>query len=207
MLSKLTKQKKKSESKSAKVPAWHLDFRDSSGLPDVKPVRTSFFINGIAAVVAAGIALNFFNQELRLFGLRNELAQVDAQIEADRQPSAAAVKQFQQFRAEEKKLKEVLEFIDRRIDPSEFLLRLGEILPENIIITGIDVSDGVFTLRGTVSGSPDEASGYASGLVDLLNTDEELGPLFEDAALTSLVRNPVTGLLNMQILLPITPRE
>lgn len=206
MLSKLSKQKK-SESKSVKVPAWHVDFRNSDGLPDVKPIRTSFFVNGLAAMVAAGIALWFANQELQLYSLRSQVAQLDAQIEADRRPSAQAVQQFQKFRAEEKKLKEVLEFVDRRIEPSDFMLRIGEILPENIVVEVIDIRDGTFTLRGTVSGNPDEASGYASGFVEILNQDERLGPLFDDAALTSLVRNPTTGLLNMEIQLPITPKE
>lgn len=208
MLSKLKKQKtKKSDSGSAKVPAWHLDFRDSDGLPDVKPIRTSFFVNGIAAVIAIGIALNFANQELTLYNLRSDAAALDAQIQSDTGPSAEAVKKFQEFRAEEKKLKEVSAFVDRRIEPSDFILRIGEILPENIIIEVIDVREGIFTLRGTVSGTPDEASGYASGLVELLNGDEILGPLFEDASLTSLVRNTATGLLNMEIQLPITPKE
>lgn len=206
MLSKLSK-KKKSESKSVKVPAWHVDFRNSDGLPDVKPIRTSFFVNGIAAVVALGIALFFAKQELELYSLRSEVARLDAQIEADRRPSAQAVQQFQEFRAEEKKLKEVMAFVDRRIEPSDFMLRIGEILPENIVVEVIDLRDGIFTLRGTVSGTPDEASGYASGFVEILNQDERLGPLFDDAALTSLVRNPTTGLLNMEIQLPITPKE
>ncbi len=206
MLSKLSK-KKPSNPKPVKVPAWHVDFRNSDGLPDVKPIRTSFFINGMAAVVAAAIAIVFANQELQLYSLRSQLAQLDAQIEADRRPSAEAVQKFQKFRAEEKKLKEVLEFTDRRIQPSEFLLRIGEILPENIVIEVIDSRDQIFTLRGTVSGTPDEASGFASGMVQLLNNDALLGPLFDDAALTSLVRNPTTGLLNMEIQLPITPKE
>lgn len=198
---------KKPESKGTVVPAWHVDFRNADGLPDVKPIRTSFFINGIAALVAAGIALYFANQELQLYSLRSQVAQLDAQIEADRRPSAEAVQQFQKFRAEEKKLKEVAAFVDRRIHPSDFLLRLGQILPENIIIEVVDLRDGTFTLRGSVSGTPDEASGYASGLVEILNEDETLGPLFDDAALTSLVRNPATGMLNMEIQLPITPKE
>ena len=206
MLSKLSK-KKPSNPKPVKVPAWHVDFRNSDGLPDVKPIRTSFFINGMAAVVAAAIAIVFANQELQLYSLRSQVAQLDAQIEADRRPSAEAVQKFQKFRAEEKKLKEVLEFTDRRIQPSEFLLRIGEILPENIVIEVIDSRDQIFTLRGTVSGTPDEASGFASGMVQLLNNDALLGPLFDDAALTSLVRNPTTGLLNMEIQLPITPKE
>ncbi len=52
---------------------------------------------------------------------------------------------------------------------------------------------------GSVSGSPDEASGRASGLVETLNTDEKFDPLFANVALTSLARNPVTGALSLEI--------
>jgi hypothetical protein len=104
MLSKLTKKKpKKSESSSSKTPAWHLDFRNTDGLPDVKPIRTSLFINALAAEVVAGITINFLNQELKLYSLGNEVQQIDEQIAADRPASVSAVKKFQEFRAEEKK--------------------------------------------------------------------------------------------------------
>lgn len=210
MLSKLTKKKtkkKKGESSANRVPAWHLDFRDTDGLPDVKPIRTSFFINGIAAVIVAGITLNFASQELTLYSLRSQMKQINEQIESDRPASNAAVQKFQAFRAAEKKLQEVETFKDRRIVPSEFLLRLGEILPEQITIDIIDSREGVYAIRGSVSGSPDEASGRASGMVETLNTDEVLDPLFDNAALTSLARNPGSGLLAMEIELPIATED
>ena len=208
MLSKLTKKKqKKSESSSNKTPAWHLDFRNTDGLPDVKPIRTSFFINALAAVVVAGITINFLNQELKLYSLGNEVQQIDEQIAADRPASVSAVKKFQEFRAEEKKLKEVAAFVDQVILPSQFLLRLGEILPDNITIDTMDSREGQFTIRGSVSGSPDEASGRASALVETLNTDEVFDPLFDNAALTSLARNVGTGLLAFEIVFPLAAEE
>lgn len=208
MLSKLKKKKpKKSESSSNKTPAWHLDFRNTDGLPDVKPIRTSFFINALAAVVVAGITINFLNQELKLYTLRGDVEQIEAQIASDRPASVSAVKKFQEFRTEEKKLKEVADFIDQKILPSAFLLRLGEILPENITITSIDSRDEEFTIQGSVSGSPDEASGRASALVETLNTDEVFDPLFDNAALTSLARNPVSGQLSFVVVLPLAAEE
>ncbi|GAB5560584.1 MAG: hypothetical protein SynsKO_22310 [Synoicihabitans sp.] len=207
MLSKLKKTKSKKSESSNKVPAWHLDFRDSDGLPDVKPIRTSFFVNAIAAVIVAAITINFINQELKMYSLRNQVDQLDEQIASDRPASGAAVKKFQQFQAEGKKLKEVAEFVSQPISSSDFLLRLGAILPEQIRIDQIDGRGGVYTLRGSVSGSPDEASGIASGLVETLNTDEVFEPLFDNAALTSLARNPTTGELSFEIVFPVATEE
>lgn len=208
MLPKLTKKKpKKSESSANKTPSWHLDFRNTDGLPDVKPIRTSFFINAIAAVIVAGIALNFANQELALYSLGNQVAQLDSQIASDQAASAVAVRKFQQFQAEEKKIKEVAEFRAQKILVSDFLLRLGEILPDQIKIDSITSVEDHYTIRGSVTGSPDEASGRASALVETLNTDETLDPLFDNAALTSLARSPGSGLLAFAIDLPIAADE
>ena len=181
------------------MPAWHLDFRNTSRLPDVKPIRTAFFVNGISVVLAIIVSLNFAKQEFALYNLRSQIADWEQEIESDRMPSAQAVKKFQQFKAEEKKITEAGEFVKTEISPADFLMRMGVILPEQIIIETIDWRDDIFTLRGTVSGAPDEASGYASGLVDTLGEDEELGPLFKEVSLTSLARNPATGLLAMEI--------
>ncbi len=147
MLSKLTKKKSKKSEASSKVPAWHLDFRDTDGLPDVKPIRTSFFVNAIAAVIVAAITLNFANQELKMYSLRGQVEQLDEQILSDRPASGAAVKKFQQFQAEGKKLKEVAAFTVQPLPASDFLLHLGSILPENIRIDQIDSRDGVYILR------------------------------------------------------------
>ncbi|MDB4474469.1 hypothetical protein N9023_05625 [Opitutaceae bacterium] len=104
-------------------------------------------------------------------------------------------------------MKEVAAFVDQVILPSQFLLRLGEILPDNITIDTMDSREGQFTIRGSVSGSPDEASGRASALVETLNTDEVFDPLFDNAALTSLARNVGTGLLAFEIVFPLAAEE
>lgn len=200
----LSKLKKKSESATVKVPGWHLDFRNTDRLPDVKPIRTAFFVNGVAVLVAAGVALNFANQELQLYGLRSQIAQWEEQIEQDRRPSSEAVKQFQTFKAEEKKIQEAAAFLKTNLQVSDFLLRLGTVLPDNISIDTIDWRGPTIILRGTVSGSPDEASGYASRFVETLNNDEVLAPIFDEVALTSLARNPSTGLLSLEVRLPFT---
>lgn len=201
----LSKLKKKSETSVVTVPAWHLDFRDTDQLPDMKPIRTAFFINGLAILVATTVVLFFAYQETQLYALNRQISDTVRQIEQDRMPSAEAAKSFKDFQAQEKKIAEAVAFLDAPMSLSTFLLRLGEILPDNIKIDTIDWRGETVTLRGTVSGTPDQASGYASGLVEILNNDEVFGPVFEDAALTSLLRNPATGLLAMEIRLEFTP--
>jgi len=189
------------------MPAWHLDFRDVSRLPDVKPIRTSFFVNGISLLLAAFVLMNFAKQEFALHNLGSQVTDWQAQIESDSGPSSMAVQDFRKFQVEEKKIEEVKSFLTTKVKPSVFLMRLGEVLPENIIIDMIDWREGEIGLRGTVSGSPDRASGYASSMVALLTADEILGALFSEISLTSLARNPATGLLAMEIRMTLSPVE
>ncbi|WP_221030632.1 hypothetical protein [Actomonas aquatica] len=200
----LSKLKKKSDATEVTVPSWHLDFRDTDALPDMKPIRTAFFINGLAILIAAMSLLLFAYQELELYSLRSQIDDWDRQIEQDRAQSGQAAAAFKQFQAQERKIKETEAFLKTPMKLSTFLLRLGEILPENIKIDTIDWRGRTITLRGTVSGSPDEASGYASGMVELLNSDEVFGPVFDDAVLTSLLRNPASGMLALEIRLEFT---
>ena len=199
------KLKKKSEAADVAVPAWHPDFRNADQLPDMKPIRTAFFINGLAILIAATVLLVFVYQELQLYALRSQIEDWTQQIERDRAPSGKAAADFKQFQAQEKKIKEAVAFLEAPMELSTFLLRLGEILPDKIKIDTIDWRGTTITLRGTVSGSPDEASGYASGLVEVLNNDEVFSPRFEDAVLTSLLRNPATGSLAMEVRMDFTP--
>jgi len=187
------------------MPAWHLDFRNAEGLPDTKPIRTSFFINGLALLVAAAVVLLFVHREVKLYNLSAEIAQVEEQIAQNSGPSAEAVRQFREFQAAEKKLREVAAFTASPIRPSVFLRRLGAILPDKVKFDAIDIREGNYTLRGSVAGTLEEASGTASGLVDLLNRDEVISPLFDDAMLTNVTQNPATGLLAMEIQMKVTP--
>jgi len=88
---------------AASTPAWHPNFRNFAQLPDTKHVRTSFFVNGVAVVVAGIFLLLFVYQEYRLAESRQQLKNWEQQIERDRPNSAKAVALFKKFQDEEKK--------------------------------------------------------------------------------------------------------
>ena len=47
---------KKSDAALNVVPAWHPNLRNVENLPDTKVVRTAFFVNGFAMLVAVSLA-------------------------------------------------------------------------------------------------------------------------------------------------------
>jgi hypothetical protein len=94
--------KKKSEAASAPlVPAWHPNFRNYEKLPDIKVVRTAFFVNGAAITIALALLTYFGFQEWQLRNLQGQIADWQRQIDRDKAGSDRAVALYKKFQAEE----------------------------------------------------------------------------------------------------------
>lgn len=191
--------KKSKEQSQTLVPAWHPNFRNYEKLPDTKVVRTAFFINGFAVLVALLLALLFVYQEYQISGINSQIKTWEDQIARDRAPSDAAVALFKKFQAEEKIIKEVAEFASPQLRVSAFVLKLGDSLPKDIAIRSFEYRDTGVNIRGLVRGAPDQATGHATAFVDQIRSDAEFGGLFESAELTGVNRDPTTGRLHIEL--------
>ena len=194
--------KKKSDADAAPaVPAWHPNFRNYQKLPDIKVVRTAFFVNGIAIllVVSLGAYLGFREWHLRL--LNQQIAQMQSQIDRDKKPSEQAVALFKKFQAAEAKVLEVETFITSKPIVSALIVRLAQTLPKNIALDNFDLRDTGITVRLSVRGDLVSASGYATAYLEQLRADKELAP-FTDVSFTSTpTPNPATGLMAVEFLM------
>lgn len=192
--------KKKPDAAAAnQTPAWHPNFRNFERLPDTKVVRTTFFVNATAIVVALVALIFTGNREVSLHSLNAQLEEIEAQIVRDKPASDKAVSLFTKFQAEEKQLAEVEAFLKARPIVSDLVLRVAQTLPKNIALDYLDLRENLVTIRGTVRGAPDMASGYASTYVDQLRTDPELALKFDDVLLKNLNRIPTSGRLAIEI--------
>jgi len=196
---------KKTSNKAAasSMPAWHPNFRKAELLPDTKAVRTAFFINGVAILVVIGLALYLLRSEIGLKNLNDQATDWQHQINIEKAGSDHAVIQFKKFQDEEKKLLELKEFQSAKVVGSELLMQLGESLPPRVALTTIDYHGANIILRGTISGSPDEASGDASGYLDILNKYPYFSGKFESISLTGISRNVTTDGISFEILLKL----
>lgn len=194
--------KKKSEVAAAStVPPWHPNFRNYEKLPDIKVVRTAFFVNGAAIFLALSALIYFGFQEWKLHVLNGQVAEAGRQIARDKRPSDQAVALFKKFQAEEVKINEVEAFVKSKPVVSDLMVHLGETLPPNIALDSFDLRDTGLVLRLSVRGTPDVAAGYATAYADQLKTDAHLLERFDPADMTSLSKNPSTGRLAVEILL------
>ena len=196
--------KKKSDAAAAPaVPAWHPNFRNYEKLPDIKVVRTAFFINGAAISVAVALAIYLGFQEWQLRVVRTQIADVEKRIKADKPVSEQSVALFKKFQAEEAKITEVDAFIKSKPLVSELMQHLGRTMPSNVAVDAFDLRDSGLVLRLAVRGAPDVAAGYATAYLNQLKGDKVLMAQFADAAMTNLSRNMTTGRLAVEFTLPL----
>lgn len=198
MLSSLKKTSDKAVGSGGR--AWHPNFRNFERLPDTKAVRTSFFINGVAVLVAITLAIYTGYSE---FGLHTVKADADAaqQSATESKPASdQAVQLYGKFQAEEKKVQALNDFL--AVSPivvSDLILKLGSGLPPRITINVIDYRGTSVGLRGGIEGAAEEASGLAAAYVETLRKNEEWKSQFETITLINLARDPGTGLIRFEI--------
>ncbi|HUL52156.1 MAG TPA: hypothetical protein VLT83_01980 [Opitutaceae bacterium] len=183
------------------VPAWHPNFRNLERLPDTKVVRTQFFVNFAAIAFAASLLLYFSYQEYRINNLSRQVADWQAQIDTNKRSSDQAVVLSRKFLDEERKIVELGNFLKQRLTLSQFLLQVGNTLPTELAMDTIDVRDAAVNLRGTASGSPDEASGRTSAYIEQLRQDRFFSGIFEEVTLNKLEREQPSGRLTFDIFL------
>lgn len=194
--------KKKSEAAAVPlVPPWHPNFRNVEKLPDIKVVRTAFFVN-FAAITLLVVALGYLGfDEWRTRGLKTQRDQWDAQIARDKRVSDQAVALYRKFQAEEAKIAEVDAFVQSKPTISVLVMRLAETLPENVALDSLDFRDAGLTMRLSIRGAPDVASGRATQYLDRLRADKQLA-LFDSFDFTANpTMNPSTGKMTVEFFL------
>lgn len=182
------------------VPSWHPNFRNFDRLPDVKVVRTSFFVNFLSIVLVSALLLLFGLQEYNLHAINVQISDWQRQIDDSRKPSDQAVQLYHQFQNEEKKVAEVAAFIKTAFVRSDFVIELGQSLPENIALNSMSVSDAGVSLNGIVRGtSSDDAFGQAQSYINQLQADPSLSQKFDSITMPNIDRDAKAGQLDFQI--------
>lgn len=195
--------KKKSNAAAAPaVPSWHPNFRSFEKLPDIKVVRTAFFVNGAALFVTVALGIYFGVQWWQLRSLTLQVEEVNRQIAHDKPGSDRAVALFKKFQAEEAKITEVEAFAKSKTSVSELLIHLGQTLPSNIAFDSLDMRDTGLVLHLTVRGTSAAALGYAANYLEQLKADKTLTAFDpSEFAITASPRNPATGRLSVEMFL------
>ena len=195
--------KKKPEADAvSEMPPWHPNLRNFARLPDTKVVRTAFFINGAAIFITIGLLLWFAFQEYKIHNLDRQIADWDRQINRDKKDSDQYIALYAKFLAEQARINEVDAFLKSRPAVSQMLMHLGETLPKDIALDAYEQQTAGLVLRGSVRGTPDEASGYATSYLDQLRADKILAVYFDEVSFAGAgITRTTTGKITFQLLL------
>jgi len=168
-------------------------------LPDIKPVRTIFFINGAAVLMALGLAIYVGYREVTLHSLRAEAAAAETEVANSKVASRQAVELFGKFKEYEQAILGLQQFLSSsKFVVSDFVLHLGAIMPPNIRLNTIDCKSTGVVIRGDITGAAEEASGLAYTYLDVLRKDKELSAIFDIITLKSIARDAGAGRIKFE---------
>lgn len=194
--------KKKTEAEANLAgPGWHPNFRNYQKLPDIKVVRTAFFVNGAAVAVVLALGTYLGITEWQTHVIQGQIAEEQRKIAGARAQSDQAVALFKKFQAEEARINEVDVFVKSKPLLSTLLLRLGSTLPADIAIDSLDLKTDGLALRLSLKGDAVVASGHATQYLEQLKADPELGQFGEFNFTATPVRNPATGRMAVEFFL------
>jgi len=198
MLSLLKKTDGEKSSERQVIP-WRPDFRDVNSLPDIKTVRTHFFLNLVAVTIAGSLLLFFVYRELGVSAARASLEDLEGRIASAMPASEKARATYRLFLNEEARFNEANALVQDPFRFSKFALHLGQVLPPGVAVRRIDYRGGVVTVGGAVRGLDAAASDVASGVVKQLQNDPVLAEIFSAVTLVNLGRNAEEASLNLEL--------
>ena len=183
---------------------WHVDLRIEAELPEDNVVGTRFLINVVFAAVAFGTLLftgwiGFLN-----WSLRHQIGDWEKRI-GDNRAEVADIKYMQrEYAVESAKIDQAFALVKPQLYVTGFVAELGRTRPEQIGIDTIDWTEAGIVVRGYVRENSQRAAMLLGNYTKQLKTDEKLGPLFREIALTSLDRGGGGGgaageLLNFEL--------
>lgn len=195
-------KKPRDKSSGVVLPAWHPNFRNFDQLPDIKVVRTTFFVNGLAILLASVLLIYVVYREVELATLKSDTELAQNHADANKGASDHAVMLYRNFQAEEKRVQELQQFLaGSKIIVSELLLELGGSLPEAVKLSNVDYRASGVTIRGGIQASSEEGAGIAVKYVEELKKNPYFSKFFTSIKLVSILRDPGTGQIRFEIAL------
>lgn len=183
------------------APNWHPNFRNTQLLPDLKVVRTAFFINASCIAVASAVLMLTGYREYQAHDLRSKMGDARARMAELQTENGKLLAMNKEFMEGARKFEEAREFVNSRISGTTLLVALAGTLPELMEFTAVNYEKNQLSLRGTIRLDSETASQRASGYLDTLRQDEFIGATFTDISLTNLQRDPGGQGMSFEIVL------
>ena len=208
--------------KKSKVPAqspWHQDFRNPDTLPDIKVIRTRFFVNFVAIVIPLFVSVIWIQSEISLSSLKSSIAELEVEKSSMESSNSELVELSREFLQESAKIESLDTYYYNLFPLSDYLVTLSDQVGEDMVVSslelkksnrvaGKDVVD-VWESRvaGYVAHGDQAAITRVNKFVEDIGKEELLEPHIDEAFLDNLSRDQETDTLNFVVSITMLGNE
>jgi hypothetical protein len=189
------------DSSTSAMSNWHPNFRNAAALPDLKVIRTSFFVNVFCVTLGAAAVLFTAHREFLASNYRSEIEQAERRLGSASARNNQLLGLNREFQAGVDKFAEARDFTNTPLKASDLLVALSRSLPETMEFTTVVFEGGRLTLRGNIQGTPETASTGVQAYSGVLQKDPVLGRHFPEISVAKLDRDSRTQGLAFEMLL------
>ena len=118
---------------------WHQDFRNAEALPDIKVIRTRFFVNFIALVIPLFVAVVWIQQEMTLGALRGEIAELETEKSSMQASNKELIELSRDFMKESAKIESLDEYYYNLFPLSDYLVTLSDQVGEDMVVSSMEI--------------------------------------------------------------------
>ena len=204
---KIPTKKKKVQAQSP----WHQDFRNADALPDIKVIRTRFFVNFVALVIPLFVATMWIQNEVALNTLKSDIQSLEADKVAKQSSNSELVELSREFTKESAKIESLNDYYYNLFSLSDYLVTLSDQVEEDMVVSSLELKrahrvsgDDVVPvwesrIAGYVAQGDQGAITRVNNFVEEFSEVELLEPYIDEAFLDNLARDQETDTLNFVV--------
>ena len=177
---------------------WRPNFRDAEHLPDIKTVRTGFFVNAVVGTLAIAIAMFVGFREYTIADLGNSIEEIKGEIEEYRVENDVVVRKNKFYRDSMLKMNEIVSFVEGKVVVSELLIDIAQAMSEGMTCRRFNYTETTAVFDGTLKASEDSDSAM-NEFIERLRNIKSLRDRFTSFEQTSVTRQKGTGYLDFTI--------
>jgi len=192
--------KQKREKKQEEVISlnWRPDFRDRDSLPDIKTVRTSFFLSAVAVTIAIMSLMHVGFYEYTIYSLGKKIEKGKAEIAARQGHHAKAIGMNNRFIDHERRIDEIHTFEDGQLVASDLILDVGSSLMPGMSLASVEYVDEKTVFQGYVVAS-EETDSLLKEYMERLRNIETLKDRYTEITQISVERESDTDQIKFHL--------
>ena len=193
-------KKKKAEKKIEEVKElnWRPDFRDRDSLPDIKTVRTSFFLSALALTLAIMSLMHVGFYEFTIYSASKKIEKGKAEVSAQQGLHAKAIGMNNRFIEIERRIDEVNTFVEGQMIGSDLILDVGENLMPGMSLSSVEFKEDRTVLHGYVEAS-EKTDSLLKEYMELLREADTIKERYNEITQVSVERQEGTDQMKFHL--------